>query len=261
MSQPKISIVMAVYNEQPTFLKKAIDSILHQTYTDFEFIIIDDGSNDATKKILSLYIKQSPKIKLLTNHKNIGLTKSLNLGIKKSTGQYIARMDSDDISMPERLKQQLNFLLKNNYDFVTSDYSLIDHKERFLSKKTIHISFNAKQQLLKGNIFIHSTFFGKKEVFEELYNINFKRAQDYEFLLRIVGKGYTIGNLPKICLKYRINDMGISFKNSREQEWSAIQARILALKNYGYNKLYSFYLLRSFLVFLLPPKLKRFLLQ
>lgn len=257
---PKISIIMAVYNGRTDHLIKAIESVLTQTFTDFEFLLINDNSNNKISSILNNYVKNDKRIILIQNKRNIGLTKSLNIGIKKSRGKYIARMDSDDIALPHRLKKQFDFLLKNNYDLSTSNCELIDTEGKFLSKKIITPSHNIKRQLLKGNIFVHSTFFGKRKIFEELYNEKFKRAQDYEFLLRIIGKGYAVGNLPKVCLKYRINNMGISFRDSRRQEWSAIQARLLALKEYEYSKLYSLYLLRSFLVFLLPHKLKQLLI-
>lgn len=261
MSKPKISVLMAVYNENPTYLKRAIQSILNQTFSNFEFIIIDDNSNKQTHSALKSYTKKDVRITLIKNKKNLGLTKSLNIGIKKSQGKYIARMDSDDISRPERLVQQLNFLLTNNYDLVTCDYCVINDKAQILKKKRVKTTDKIKKQLLKGNIFVHSTFFGKRKVFKELYNENFKQAQDYEFILRILSKNYRIGNLPKICLKYRVNENGISFKNSKKQEWSAIKIRFLAIKKYGYKKIYIIYLLRSLVTFLLPHKFKRFLLK
>jgi glycosyltransferase involved in cell wall biosynthesis len=258
---PKISILMAVYNENIAHLEKSIKSILNQTFTDFEFIIINDCSNTSVTSALKDYARNDNRIVLVKNKKNIGLTKSLNIGIKKARGKYIARMDSDDISLPYRLEKQLAFLSIKNYDLIVSNYELINDTGDFLTQKKISIPSNIKKYMLKGNSFIHSTFFGKKTVFEELYNEKFKRAQDYEFLLRNIGKGYKIGNLPKVCLQYRLNNMSISFKNSKEQEWSALQARLLSITKYGYPKLYFPYLLRSFFVFLLPHKLKLFLLK
>ena len=259
--RPTISIIMAVYNEKPTFLKKSISSILNQTYRDFELIIIDDGSKKKIHSLLLNYTKKDCRVTLLTNKKNLGLTKSLNIGIKKSNGRYIARMDSDDIALPQRLKKQLDFLLKNKCDLVTSNYIIIDDHGKKIRTKNILLTSNIKRHLFKGNIFAHSTFFGTKNVFKELYNENFQQAQDYEFLLRILSKGYRLEHLPNICLRYRMNKVGISFKKAKKQEWLAIKIRLLAIKKYGYNKLYFVYVMRSFFAWLLPHKLKLFLLK
>ena len=100
MQPPKVTVLMGVYNGQ-RYLRAAIDSILQQTFTNFEFLIIDDGSKDASVEIIKSY--SDPRIRLLINEKNIGLAASLNRGINSSTSRYIARMDCDDISLPQRL--------------------------------------------------------------------------------------------------------------------------------------------------------------
>ena len=107
--QPKISVVMSVYNGTP-YLRECIESILNQTCKDFEFIIIDDGSSDNTWKILTEYANQNQQIKLFKNEENIGLTKSLNKGLKLAGGEYIARQDADDVSLPDRFELQTRFL-------------------------------------------------------------------------------------------------------------------------------------------------------
>ncbi len=259
--QPTISVIMAVYNENLAHLAKSINSVLTQTYKDFEFIIIDDGSEKKIHSLLLEHTKRDARIILLTNKKNLGLTKSLNIGIKKSTGQYIARMDSDDLAFPDRFKKQLDFLQENSIDLATSNYSIIDNDNQKIGMTMIKIKKNIKRQLFKGNPFAHSTFFGTKKVFQELYNENFRQAQDYEFLLRTLSKGYHLGHLPNICLAYRMNEVGISFKKAKKQEWLAIKIRSLAIRKYGYSKLYFVYIVRSFFVWLLPHKLKLFLLK
>ena len=105
-NDPKISVVMAVYNGEK-YLREAIDSILNQTFKDFEFIIVNDGSTDRTREILESFI--DPRI-VLIHQEHMGLTKSLNRGIALAKGKYIARQDADDISMAERLEKQFNFL-------------------------------------------------------------------------------------------------------------------------------------------------------
>ena len=104
---PKVSVVMSVYNGE-RHLREAVDSILNQTFGDLEFIIVDDGSRDRTWEILQSY--DDSRIVLLRNEQNIGLTKSLNRGLAATRGEYVARMDADDVSLPQRLERQVGFL-------------------------------------------------------------------------------------------------------------------------------------------------------
>lgn len=112
--RPLVSVIMSVFNENPEFLIEAIHSILAQTYTNFEFIIIDDGSDEECKRILHDFSLFDSRIRIITNISNIGLTKSLNKGIEVSQGKYIARMDSDDFSLPMRIELQVQYMEKHN---------------------------------------------------------------------------------------------------------------------------------------------------
>jgi len=111
MKLAKISVLMSVFNGE-AYLSEAIESILDQTYKNFEFIIINDCSTDNSKKILRKYANADKRIQLINNKQNLGLTKSLNFGLKNSHGEFVARMDSDDISLPIRLEEQYNYLKK-----------------------------------------------------------------------------------------------------------------------------------------------------
>src|SRR5690349_3095432 len=106
--QPTVSVLMTVYNGQ-RYLSAAVESVLEQTYTNFEFVIIDDGSNDSSPAILERYAKQDCRIRILTRS-NKGLTKSLNEGLQHVRGRYLARMDADDISLPNRFEKQVKYL-------------------------------------------------------------------------------------------------------------------------------------------------------
>ena len=110
MADPKVSVLMSVYNGEK-YLREAVESILNQTFRDFEFIIIDDGSTDSTNEIIRSY--SDCRIRLLENEENIGLTKSLNKGIDQCRGEYIARMDGDDVSLQQRFSKQLEYLINN----------------------------------------------------------------------------------------------------------------------------------------------------
>src|SRR3989344_5781814 len=108
----KISVLMPAYNARK-YIGEAIESILNQTFKDFEFIIINDCSTDKTKKIIEEYANKDARIKLINNATNLGLTKSLNIGLKEARGEYVARLDADDVALPERLEKQYEFMEKN----------------------------------------------------------------------------------------------------------------------------------------------------
>ena len=109
MSRPKVSVLMSVYNGE-RYLSESVESILDQTYSDFEFIIVDDASEDGTWQMLTTYVGRDSRIVLIRNKENIGLTRSLNKGLALARGKYIARQDADDVSVPERLAKQVAFL-------------------------------------------------------------------------------------------------------------------------------------------------------
>lgn len=251
---------MAIWNEKEIFLQKSIESILNQAFDDFEFIIIDNRGSKENSALLDDYAKKDNRIVIIRNKTNAGLTKSLNIAIKKSTGEFIARMDGDDISLPDRFSKQISFLKKNpTIDIIGANCSFIDENEKILKRKKITPPNDIKTRLFKGNFFTHSTFFGKKSVFNELYNEKFNRAQDYEFLLRISGKGYKLGYMNENVLKYRVNQRGVSSINAKEQEIFALKAKILALTQYHYSYLLFPYIIKDALAFLIPYKLKYFI--
>ena len=151
---PIVTVLMSVYNGE-RYLNEAIDSILAQTFTDFEFLIIDDASTDSTPKILHSY--DDPRIRIVTNEENLGLTKSLNKGLALAQGEYIARMDADDISLPERLMMQLNFLIDNKtVPLVGSGAIMIDEDGKSIGKMNLPILAEDNYTHLQFiNCFVH----------------------------------------------------------------------------------------------------------
>src|SRR5512134_3549033 len=103
---PRVSVVMSVYNGEK-YLEEAVESILNQTFRDFEFIVVDDGSSDSTPRLLALYERRDPRVLIYRFDDNRGLSTALNFGIERARGKYIARMDADDISLPNRLQEQV----------------------------------------------------------------------------------------------------------------------------------------------------------
>lgn len=207
---------MSVYNGEK-YLREAIDSILNQTFTDFEFIIINDGSTDGTRKILESYF--DPRIRLI-HQENIGLTKSLNRGLKVANGEYIARMDADDISHPDRLKYQVNFLDENHGIGLVGSYaSFIDEKGREIQIwKTPETHEEIKKVFQTGNSFCHGLVLFRKECLDTVgyYREEFKYAQDYDYWLRI-SEHFKTANIDRVLYKNRRTADTISRKKLSEQ--------------------------------------------
>jgi glycosyltransferase involved in cell wall biosynthesis len=205
---PPVTVLMSTYNDE-RFIGEAIKSILRQTMPEFEFIIIDDASTDRTPIILAEFDEQDSRINIIRNPKNLGLTKSLNIGLKHARGQFIARMDGDDISHPERLERQYGYMMDNpQCYFLATEGILIGESGKKI--KNIRINFNSLSQkeyiLNYGSPFVHSSMmFSKKKVLElGAYDENYKSRQDLELWLRAIYSGLEICVLkePLICFRY-----------------------------------------------------------
>jgi len=220
---PKISVIMSVFNGEK-YLREAIDSILSQSYTDFEFIIVNDGSTDNSPSIIKSY--SDKRIRLIDNEQNIGLTKSLNRAIKQGRGEYIARQDVDDISLPQRLEEQVKYL-EQHPEIValgTSRY-VIDEDGKIMRKEAALLK--PGHNLFQANAFTHGSVMFRKAVIDELggYNEVFRYSQDYELWLR-VAQHHQIRNLPQVLYKLRSHGANI-----RLQHWEeATLYHLLALK-------------------------------
>jgi len=217
-NKPLISVIMSVWNDTKN-VGTAIDSILCQSYKNFEFLIIDDGSTDSTYETLEEYKMRDSRIKLFKNEKNKGLTKSLNLLISYSNGDMIARQDSDDISKESRLETQLNCITKNGFDICTSRALIKD-----TNKKIPGVSYYLPNKLAIKikNPFIHGTLLIKKSIFTELdnYDEDFYYAQDYKLFWDILKKDYKIKKIRE-PLYYLNTENNISKNKSKEQKYYA----------------------------------------
>jgi glycosyltransferase involved in cell wall biosynthesis len=224
---------MAVYNEE-RYLSEAVDSILRQTFTDFEFIIVDDNSTDQTQEIIKSYADS--RILLLVNGMNVGQTVSLNRGIACARGEFIARMDGDDVSLPNRFAEQIRFL-DANPDVVmlgTGAY-WIDENRRVFSRgfmETSHLTI--RWHLLFGNQFFHPSLMWRRELVSSKigdFNLQYGYANDYEFVSR-VAEHFKVANLRKLLICYRRHPqaMGVEGKQKtclEAEEISACQLRKL----------------------------------
>ena len=182
-----ISVIMSVYNNEKT-ISASIMSILNQTYEDFEFLIIDDFSTDGSLEIIEEFQAIDSRIKIYKNKENLGLTKSLNFLIDKSSFNYIARQDGDDKSKKNRLKTQINYLSNKNYDFCVTRAEISKTKRKI---PKFSIFFPSKLVVKYKNPFIHGSLMIKKETLLNIgsYNEKYYYAQDYKLFWDLLNQG------------------------------------------------------------------------
>lgn len=216
----KISVIMSVYNDQDN-ISNSIKSILGQTYKDFEFLIVDDCSTDNTYEEIKKFTTD-PRIKLYKNSKNIGLTKSLNFLIEKSSGKYIFRQDSDDVSLSQRFKEQLNVLEREIYQACTS------RAINMQNNKTIPglSSWVPKKISIKyKNPYIHGTLAIQKSLLNYIgnYDEDYLYAQDFKLFLDLIKKNKKIFEIKKPLYKLNTKN-NISTMNKDKQRYYFLKA-------------------------------------
>jgi len=211
---PTISVIMSVFNGE-LYLLEAIESIISQTFEDFQFIIINDGSTDNSLEIIKEYESKDSRIMAITQ-KNIGLTKSLNIAISLAKGKYIARMDADDISLPHRFETQLPWLENKGFDLCCSRTWLME--ENRVSPRLKY--YLPKKWLLKFcNPFIHGTYMMQQSALRKIggYNESFQYAQDYRLINDFFQKGYRVRYLKEHLYLTRKHKESISIKFKDKQ--------------------------------------------
>ncbi len=247
----KVSVVMSVYNDS-AHLKEALESVLNQTFFDFEFLITDDGSTDESSKILDEYAAKDARVKVL-HQTNIGLTKTLNSSIKKASGIYIARMDSDDVSLPNRLVEEVKFLDSHSEVAAVSCFAkVIDAEGKEIGEHRPGVAHEEIKKLIffSGQL-CHPAVMFRKDAFLALggYDENFRYAQDLELWFKFIAK-YKVANIPEFLFLWRKTAGGIGVAKLKEQQRFAGLAKWQAIK----SKLYP----RYYVLFLIWPYLRRF---
>lgn len=218
---PSVSVVMSNYNGSK-YLSEAVNSILRQSYRDFEFIIIDDASTDGSIKIIETF--QDERIVFIQNPYNYGLAKSLNIGFSIAKGKYIVRMDSDDISKLERLSLQVKFMENNDkvivcgcmIEYFSENVGLL---KKFSTKWIKVNNVNIKHQLVYGSCFAHPSVIIRKsalDMLENVYDETLLRSQDYDLWWRLAELG-DFSNIEDVLLAYRVTPNMASIKHSVNQ--------------------------------------------
>ncbi len=245
------------------YLKDAVQSILDQTYKDFEFIIINDASTDGTASYLKSL--SDKRIKIIKNGTNLGLASSLNIGLKVAKGDYIARMDADDISLPKRLGTQLNFMDQHReIDICGSWIKRIDGNNKIIGKyKSLSSDAAIKRLLLWASAIVHPTFFARVEFFKKLnyYDPDFDYAEEYELLMRARNK-FKMANIPEYLLLWRHWGKRRSRDAWDKMEKIDFKIKSEAYKRGDFGKPYLLILgLKYFITYLIPYDFKLYMFK
>ena len=226
LAHPSISVLMPVYNAEK-YLAEAIQSILDQSYRNFELLIIEDGSTDCSAKIAAEFERCDARIRLIRQSENQGLVTALNLGLDLAQGEYIARMDADDISLPERLEKQVEYMQAH------PEIGVLGGKIQYMNEDgqlaTIPLTFygdiNIRWNLLFTNPFSHPAVMMRKAIIERYrlrYDPRATHVEDYEFWGRflLVAKGE---NFPDVLLHYRLHPGSVGDTYGKTQNMLAAQ--------------------------------------
>lgn len=215
---PTISVIMPSYNTPLPYLKEAVESILNQSFQDFEFIILDDGSTDDSPAYLNSLT--DPRIRIIRNEKNIGITKSLNIGLRAAKGKYIARMDSDDVSLPQRFEKQYAFMEAHPDVFLCGSKKTYQMGAVSKSRRIEDMDNYRAKLLFRCHGPAHPTVFIRREMLEKYhveYDERLRYAQDYRLFMTVCQLGGKICILPDILLFYRKHEKQVTSAHLEEQ--------------------------------------------
>jgi len=257
----KISVLMSVYNGATT-LAAAMDSVLCQSYENFEFIICDDASSDESWNILRRYEASDPRIKLLRNETNRGLGYSLNRCFAISQGKYIARQDADDISDPDRLKKTFDYLCQEKAPYVGCGVFVFDDKG--IWSKRMYPEIITKHIIAQKNPFFHPTMLFRREVLESASGYRTvrytKRTEDYDLVMRLAGKGIIGQNLQEYL--YHVYEPTDAYKrHTVRTRWYEICTRIYGLHQMKSPLIDYIYLMKPIIMCMVPRFLRKYIKQ
>ena len=264
MGNPKISVVMSAYREPEEYLRKSIESILNQTFEDFEFIIVlDDPNNEKNEKLIEEYAKKDNRIVFLKNERNLGRGASRNRAIDIAKGKYVAIMDADDIALPERLEKQFNYLEENeDVDLLFTWAYWIDERDNIIGrfKPERYKIKNIKKYFFREHLLVHPSMMIKTEILKELkYNENLLRSQDYDLWIRCIINNYNFDIVEEFLLKRRLVIEDIEKRIKKQRNCSKYSTLTLwKYKKYFYRDIYfwkTFFFHLSMYIFLsVAPK-------
>jgi len=261
MSTPRVSVLMPAYNAE-RYIAEAVRSILDQTFCDFQLVVVDDGSSDNSTHLVRQCAEHDPRIILIRNGSSRNICNALNRGIEEARGEYVARMDADDWSYPDRLMQQVAFM-DAHPDVVVSGGSIeiCDGDLKPLNIRT----YQQNDEDIRRRLFRHSPFAHPAVIYRTAaaravggYNPALADAEDYDFFLRLGSHGH-FANLRDLLLRLRTSKDSVSQSKGRRQEHLTIYIRLKASTEYGYqmsgrDHLYT--ALQYASSFMIPPRMK-----
>ncbi len=261
---PLVTVFTPNYNNSK-YISETIESILNQSYSNFEYIIIDDCSTDDSWKIITKYAKEDKRIKPYRNKKNLGIVKTRNRGFLLSSpeAKYFAIIDSDDVAIENRIKIQVDFLEQNpDYGLVGSDTLIINENSQIIGyRKFPSTNKSIKKIITRYNPFAQSSIVIRKSVIKEVgvYDINWDVCQDYDYWLR-VGIRWKLANINKPLIKYRLSTTQIKIRKLKRTIYNTYRIQEKAIKNYGYkDNLYNRLIRIILRCLLIYPKLAYYL--
>lgn len=235
-----VSIVMPNYNGE-LYLREAIESVLNQTFSDFEFIIVDDASTDNSREIIAEYAELDNRIKVIHNSVNQYVNRTANIGLEAASGKYYARIDSDDICLPNRIKRQFEFMESNPDIVICGSYCHIINKQGdIISNKTFPIyDTEIKKALWRRTPIQHSCLFGRREIIVNngKYKATDTPSEDLEMLIRL-GSQYKFANIPEFLVKYRVHGNNIIMRQQKLVIQKTVKLRKEGIKKYNYDVTY-----------------------
>lgn len=246
MEEPLVSVIMPVFKCNPKFLRQSVKSILTQTFTSLELLLIQDVAESSLDR--SMFddledFRTDRRLRIIVNERRRGFVEALNVGILASTGKYIARMDGDDISLPNRLELQIEAIEKEKIDFVGGWAHVIDEEGGILGRMTPPTDAQTiRRMMMIHNPFIHSSVTFKKSILAHtgLYNPKLRGAEDYDLWMRVLSLGYICVNLPRFVLQLReTSDSIVRGRGWRPTRASYAKAKVLGLIKYGYHDPFS----------------------
>lgn len=230
-----VSVIMPVYNTEK-YLADAIESVLWQTYRNWELIIVDDASTDKSWTVLKRYAKQDPRIRIFKQIKRVGLSASLNFALKQAQGYYVARMDADDVSLPDRLSKQVAFLAVNpQVVAVGTQTELINDKGIRVGQKSYPISHaDIYKRMLLSQAINASTLVTYTELLQEVGFDSRLFDSTSATLFKLIQKGF-FANLPEILFQRRIHTSALCLRNPKFARLLDIKSRFKAIEKWGYK--------------------------
>lgn len=257
---PKVSVIMGIYNCADT-LPEAIESIIKQTFSDWEIIMCDDGSSDRTLEVAEKYAEKYSNIIVYKNEKNMGLNYTLNRCLKHITGQFVARMDGDDISLPERFEKEINFLMEN------PEYAIVSCNMKYFDDKGVFMIGNEKGEpsldsIARKTPFCHAPCMVRREAYEVVggYSISDRllRVEDWHLWIKMYEKGYK-GYMLEEPLYLMRDDRNAMTRRKFKYRMNECYVGHLAIKALNLSKINYIFLLRPLIIGLLPSCFYKYL--